>query len=386
MKKYTSYIENNYSNELLLIIELSKHKPDRGKINQLVTHTDFESFYALTLKHRIVSHVLHHAELINQIIPATYLDKLKKTKIEQAQRALNYTLYLIQIHEQFETQSIQHCFFKGPMLSLQLYDDIGVRNFGDIDILVEKQDAEKAKEIIEELNFECIYPKMKFTPKQQKVNYTISHHYHFKHRAKALDVELHWNISNPKSYVGIETSEILRFSDNIHVSNRILPYISHIQNLVYLSAHGAIHQWYRLFWLKDFSVLLNKSTEKEIEEAWELSKKLKLENCFIQACCMCNLFYDIIIPKSIPLKIDILKVPVQSIFMGELKQQGIKGMFQFIFYRLKLKKNLKYNFDLIFRLRTHLSDWEIIKLPDYFFFLYYLLRPFILAYRLFIKK
>jgi len=386
VKKYTSYIENTYSKELLLIIELSKHEPDRGKINQLVAHVDFESFYALTIKHRMVSHVLHHTELISNTIPASYLEKLKKTKIEQAQRALNYMLYVIQIHEQLEIQSIKHCFFKGPMLSLQLYDDIGMRNFGDIDILVEKQDAEKAKEIIEELNFKCIYPKIKLTPKQQKVNYTISHHYHFKHRAKALDVELHWNISNPKSYVGIETSEILSFSDNINVSNRILPYISHIQNLVYLAAHGAIHQWYRLFWLKDFSVLLNKSTEKEIEEAWKLSKKLHLENCFIQACCMCNLYYDIIIPKSIPLKIDLLKVPVQSIFIGELKQQGIKGMFRFIFYRLKLKRNLNYNFDLIFRLRTHLSDWEIIKLPDFFFFLYYLLRPFILAYKLFIKK
>jgi len=75
-----------------------------------------------------------------------------------------------------------------------------------------------------------------------------------------------------------------------------------------------------------------------------------------------------------------------SIATTELKQQGLIGKMRFVFYRIGLKKDLKYYFDLIYRLRTHYTDWSLMKLPDYMFFLYYLLRPVFLLLKVFRKK
>jgi len=84
----------------------------------------------------LISHILKHSEYLSSIIPAEFIQKLKQEKIEQLKKALNYTNYIIQSHELFVENNIPHCFFKGPLLSFELYGDVGYRNFGDIDILV----------------------------------------------------------------------------------------------------------------------------------------------------------------------------------------------------------------------------------------------------------
>jgi len=381
MMDFSNYIEKNFSNELKLILLLSQEELNPTDFDKKSKQIDWDIFYKLVIKHRLISHILKHSEYLSNIIPAEFIQKLKQEKIEQSKKALNYTNYLIQIHDLFVENNILHCFFKGPLLSFELYGDVGYRNFGDIDVLVNKVDVERAKGIIEGLRFVCIYPRIKFSERQKNVNYSISHHYHFTN--KVIDIELHWSITNPKSFFGIESSEIITNSTTINISNRDIPYISETMNFVFLAAHGSIHQWYRLFWIKDFSVLLSKSGSEKIMNAWEFSKKLKLEKCFWQACQLAHIIYKSEIPDTIELKKNdsYILIPLKSIGINDLKQQGIIGRIKFVFYLLKLKVSWKYYFDLVYRLRTHLTDWEKLKLPDSLFFMYYILRPFLLFFK-----
>ena len=387
MNRFIDYINNHFSTELKLLIFLSQDKINNNQ-DFNTSGVNWNTFIDLCKKHRLVSHVLKHSTFLANNMPVAYYEKLIEIRLEHSKKSLNYAVHAIRIHQKFAEQKINHLYFKGPLLSLELYKDIGYRNFGDIDILVDKADVEKAKDLIEELDFICIYPKIKLTKRQQKINYSISHHYHFKHPTQDAHIELHWSITNPKSFYGKDSGDILSTSRKLKVSNFDLPYISEVDNLAYLAAHGSIHQFYRLFWLKDFSEILSISDEKEIIKAWELSKKLKLKKCFIQAVALANIIYFSEIPdfakKSI--KNALVMVPIRSIENTDLKQRGIVGKIQNILYRITLKPSLKYYFELIYRLRTHLSDWELLKLPKGFFFLYYFLRPFLLTYQNLKKK
>ena len=388
MKQYIKYIEDRFSNELKLLISLSQNEIDVDFITGILSEINWDLFVQLVLKHRLVSHILKHSNFLAENIPIPAYEKLIEIRLEHSKRALNYAIHAIRIYQKFTENNISHCFFKGPLLSLELYGDIGYRNFGDIDILVEKKDIETAKSTIEDLDFKCIYPKLDLSEKQKQINYCISHHYQFTHPVQAIHVELHWSITNPKSFFGLETEEIISSSSKLKVSNYELPYISTIENLVYQAAHGSIHQWYRLFWLKDFSELLLKYSNDEIKNAWVLSKELKLEKCFWQACILSHLIYKIDLPDFINFRINknLIKIPLNSIHINDLSQQGLKGKIKFVFYRLQMKPDFKYYFELIYRLRTHLSDWELLKLPKHLFFLYYLLRPFLLVFKFLFRK
>ena len=388
MKQYKKYIAQRFSDELKLLIYLSQDDISNSRFKGNLNNIDWKEFTRLVIKHRLVSHVLKHSKFLAEKIPIHTYEKLIELRLERSKTSLNFAIHVIRIFQKFEENQIKHCFFKGPLLSLELYKDVGYRNFRDIDVLVEQKNVEKAKTIIEDLGFDCIYPAFQLTTKQQKVNYKLSHHYHFIHPVQATQVELHWNITNPKSFYNKKTKDIIANSREIKVSNYSLPYLSKIDNIVYQASHGSIHQWYRLFWLKDFSVLISNTSPEDIKKAYELSKKLNLSKSFIQACLLSNLIYKVEIPDfqtKIPNR-NLIKTPLKSICTTDLSQKGIGGKLKLVLYRIQIKPNLKYHFNLIYRLRTHLSDWEIVSLNDTFFFLYYLLRPFLLVYKSLIKK
>jgi hypothetical protein len=388
MNQSKNDIEKEFSNELKLLIFLSQDELKSHTYEGNLDKIDWKVFLDLSLKHRLISHVLKHSTFLAEYFPIPTYEKLIDFRLQHSKKSLHYAIHAIRIYQKFIENDIAHCFFKGPLLSLELYNDIGYRNFRDIDFLVEEKDAEKAKAIIEELDFKCIYPKIKLSEKQKRINYSISHHYHFIHPIQSIDIELHWSITNPKSFFGVDSKDVISNSRKLNVSHYELPYISRIENLVYQAAHGSIHQWYRLFWLKDFSVLISKTSEKEISDAFELSVKLNLDKTFIQACELSKMLYKVAIPdiSTFKIKESLIKIPLKSIKSTDLSQRGIKGKLGFVFYRLSLKKDFNYYRDLIYRLRTHLIDWEMIKIKDSFFFLYYILRPFLLVYRFLFRK
>lgn len=388
MNTTRKHIKQKFPDELRLLIYLSQDSIENRPFDGDLTNIDWEEFLNLVIKHRLTSHVLKHAKFLAENFPIPAYEKLMEIRLERSKISLNFAIHAIRIYQKFEEHKIKHCFFKGPLLSMELYNDVGFRNFRDIDVLVEQKDVEKAKLIIEELGFDCIYPKFQLSAKQQKANYSISHHYHFKHPAQITQVELHWNITNPKSFYGIETKEIIKNCRKIKISNYSLPYISKIDNLVYQAAHGSIHQWYRLFWLKDFSVILANSSAEYLEKAYEKSKQLKLGRSFMQACYLSGLLFntDSSILKHQTVKSRLIKTALHSIRTTDLNQRGVGGKLKLVLYRLHIKPTFKYHFDLLFRLRTHLTDWGIIRLNDRLFFLYYLLRPFLLIYKFVFKK
>ena len=388
MTSKAQHIISQYPVELQLILFLSQdHLSGEAieKIKRLEKQADWTLFFALAKKHRLISHITRSASLLKPEIKK----QVNTTHKALSKKALLYSKHLISIHQILKKEHIPHTFFKGPLLSLSLYHDIGFRDYRDLDILVPLSWIEVAKRRIQEQGFEMHAPSLELTPKQRKINYSISHHYHLRKPDDSTEIELHWNLTNPRSYLPLPTEKLIAESENIEIAQNRLPYLSKEANLVFLAAHGAIHQWYRLFWLKDFSEMLRQSRTEEIEQAHTLAEKLKLEKTFAQGCMLSNILYNNPVPDCITLKKDtafLTHCALRAIADKDLRQQGIRGKIKFLGYRLHLKPDRHYFFSLLFRLRTHYSDWEVLPLPNSLFFLYYWLRPLILFYKFLRKK
>ncbi len=392
MKNQLQHIISEFSNELQLLILLSQHDLNKAEIEKIETLeklVDWKLFLELAQKHRLISHIVKQTKQYPNILKSEIKKQLNEVQLGLSRKALLYSQYVLKIHDGLNQKNIPHTFFKGPLLSLELYKDIGFRDYRDIDLLVPRSHIENARKIIQEFGFVMLAPKKTLSNKQKKINYTISHHYHLTKPNTPIEVELHWNLTNPKTYLPLETQKIIADSFDIEIAEYKVPYISKPANITFLAAHGSIHQWYRLFWLKDFSKIIRQSSDEEIYKAWELSKKNKLERTFKQASTLSNLLYKTETPQYID-KIDhtnsLIQDAIKSISNKDLRQQGIGGKIKFVLYRLKLKPSINYYISLLFRLRTHFTDWEIFPLPNYLFFLYYILRPFILMYKFLNRK
>jgi hypothetical protein len=381
MKELFQSYRKNYPNELSLLIEALK-ADEYFDISHFFKAMQIDEKYLFQLisRHKIIGYVFR--------ILSTHLSEQTKGKItiqykEHSHHTLKFVRQLILVSQKLDNWDLPYIAFKGPVLSQMLYNDPLVKNSVDLDFWVPLDHLETCHKALNEAGYRRVKPSH-LTPKQQEKNYSISHHYTYVHQTDRVVIELHWNITNPFSLLPLTFQEAYNSHIHVNLHNHKIKTLSYVHYLLYLAVHGSIHRWSRLTWLKDFSELLKLSTEKQQEEVFRMAKKLQLEKPVKQAFWLAYTIFDIslrdMILKKHPVKRSFFYIdPFKSLnkSTNRLSKEKLPGLF----YKWHIRQNSKYRFSLFFRLRTHFTDWEIIKLPDKLFFLYYLLRPFFLVFR-----
>lgn len=382
MPELESFIKP-FSNELRLLLFLCGVETEQVSFEQL----NWTRFGVLARKHRIVGHLLKNAET-KRILPVFVYEELKENQRINSAKALNSASEISKINQLLSQEKVAHLFFKGTVLSVEIYDDPGFRDFKDIDVLVCRKDVERVCRLLKGMGYELIEPSFFLTNRQKRENYSISHHYHLIQKEKKIQIELHWRLSNPHAYVPIPPEELLASPAFISLGDKNIPCLRDVENLVFLAAHGAIHQWYRLFWLIDFYKLIKKTEEEILKKAWDLSKSLNLDHAFLQAHELIHMLFGLEKANFMKGEVNskLLVYVQQSIGKTELRARGTTGKLNFLYYRFLLKSDFRHVGEFLFRLRTHYTDWEIVRLPDRLFFLYYILRPLLLLYKGIRKK
>src|ERR1051325_2480634 len=100
-------------------------------------------------QHRLLPLLYHHLNATSpQKVPAPILDALKQSFIKNSQMGLYLFSELRRLLRLFEDQGIAAAVFKGPVLAAAAYGDIGLRQTGDIDILIEPGAFAAAKQLL----------------------------------------------------------------------------------------------------------------------------------------------------------------------------------------------------------------------------------------------
>jgi len=369
-----------YSPELRLLIDLSafgskSRETARGPDELQII--DREHFASLITSHKLASLVFPQLSELKEYMPEKIYQKIKNTNLRHTRRSLVQIEQTIHLQQLLDQEKIPAIFFKGIVLSQRLYGNPASKNSIDIDLLMPLEHVARATRLLQDKGYRMTYPAITMTPRQTRMNYRISHHYGFHHPQKGVHLELHWNLTNPRSLLPLYFKELHERSETIDLNGHPARTLSDEDYLIYLAVHGAKHQWYRLNWLLDFSTMLSQTGNNTQEKARQQLKKLKLEKCWQQACLMSHLIYGM--PEnSEQLKTDklsesMVQKPLDA--LGALKSTEAIDKLKNMPYQLSLRTALAYKFNLLFRLRTHHTNWAQMPLPDSLFFLYYPLRP-----------
>src|SRR6266487_5173379 len=84
-----------------------------------------------------------------ETVPERVAAKLKEEFVGNSCAALHLMSELLRITKTLEGSGICAVGFKGPLLSLSAYGEIGLRQFGDLDILIKEQDFRRARSLLE---------------------------------------------------------------------------------------------------------------------------------------------------------------------------------------------------------------------------------------------
>jgi hypothetical protein len=320
-------------------------------------------------------------KLVPDKIPSTIMEKLKNFSFKNGIRNLYILNFVLNTILFFKKKNIAAIPFKGLITAQDLYGDIGLRFFSDIDLLVKKNKAREAWLLLNKKGFK---PELNLNPQQIKKYIAIEDNIGFFHAKKNITLELHWEMSgiylpNPLSFEDIENR-----LTNITIEKQKIKNFSSEDLLLYLCIHGAKHGWEYLEQVCSISELLKKKKELNWTLIQMLSAQWRCTNVLLLGLNLAKILFNAPVPDEMNLKITENKI------IRELSESVLNNMFsnqhnsqfslrykRFRDFHIKIKDNFSdktlYLARLIFRPTK--KEWLYFPVGAHLSFIHYFLRP-----------
>ena len=187
-------------------------------------------------------------------VPDPIMKELKEFLQTNARKNLFAISELLRILNLLEEKGIKAIPFKGPVLTSILYGNPGLRCYGDLDILIPKNDFLLATEIICNNGY---FPTIPFAspPPEAKI-FRANCEYSFFRSLPEVHLEIHWGIAPSWFFSSIDFEPWWDRVEQISLGGGNIPSLS-VEILVFtLCVHGAKHLWSNLKWTSDLARLI----------------------------------------------------------------------------------------------------------------------------------
>lgn len=377
---------------LLLILEDRLYDSKNEEIIKVCSKgVDWNTFKCLAIRHKVL--LLVYGVLKNNYVnhvPESLLVDMKNIFMVNSARNLYFTAFFHKIIEYFNINGI-HCVpLKGPVISEQLYGDIILRSFSDLDILVPEKQAYQAFNILIDKGFT---PELDLNESQFDSYMNSEDHIILFTENRKIIVELHWELSARYLSKPFTFEQIRSQLQEYNFSGKTISTFSHEDLLVYLCLHGSKHIWETLELLYLVANLLK--FDLDWNRVLTLSKTTFCYKKLLLGLSLCKRFFnchlpeeiqDLIVsdPKTNELEeyvILLLLDPVENHLWDISKSKFTKYQFAALD---KFQDKIRYLFFIV--LTPTNNDWASISLSSRLSFLYYLIRPFRLFQNLLRQK
>ncbi len=352
---------------------------------------DWNSFVSLVEHHRVTALVQQALKRFGaQIIPEAVTDILKERRLRKARETLSRTGLLIRILRAFKKKGIQVLPFKGPVLSQQAYGALGIRHVGDLDIMVAPDQVMAAQEVLLGQGLMRSDPEFGLTRKQALDYIRNNHHFGFFFREHEIRVELHWRLGQRYIYP-FEFDALWGSRSIISIMDAEVEILSPEHNMLLLCAHGAGHSWFRLFWVNDIARLLTQPDVIDWESLISIARRLGTARMVAEGVVLANRFLGSPMPKPVSLVASedsgVERIVRMASYLLCRPDGPSYKPFSYPYITSKihgalLRSDLRYKTAFVaLHMRSGYGDWDKLPLPDVFFPLYYLTRPFFWFFR-----
>lgn len=358
----------------------------RTRLRELVANgLDWARLIELAKAHGLRPLLFRHLEqTLGPTLPRQVFSQLWVYQEQLA--AKNHRMYeeMLAIVALFACEGIPVLPLKGPMLALQAYRDLTLREFGDLDLLVPIEHRARARQLLAERGYVSFFP-ITIAAEQSLLRSPIHYHIALK---RELMVELHWKTDAEFAIEPTNDPSWWSSLGRARVDETEVRSLAPHEQVLALCLHGSKHHWSSLHWLVDIAALLD--ANPGLDWAWVLAKtdalragrRLALGLLLLRDPMRCQL----------PATVDAWLAGHAS--MQTLADEIALGWFELpvrpIGVWRRLRRNLSLHETLPARLRhianvilrPSLAEWSRWPLPRPLFFLYLPLR----AWRLIAKR
>lgn len=317
----------------------------------------------------------------SRAVPAALLSHLQDRFRRNAISNLLLTSEMTAVLSLLNSWRIAAIPFKGPTLAAIAYGDLALRQFGDVDILVHKKDAGRARGTLISKGYR---PELSLTQRQEKAYIAANCEFGFRNQ---IYLEIQWELV-PKSYSLLINDDVMwRRVEHILVEDVLAPTLSSEDLLLILCVHGTKQSWSRLSWVTDVAELLRARSNMDWEYVMERARGCGAERLLLLGLHLANKFLGAALPDSITQRVSADSSIAR--LAGQVRERLFRDcgnaprvLRDSMFYiRARERISDRIRCGIRMTMAPSASDVTFLQLPSLLFFLYYLLRPIRLIWK-----
>jgi len=367
-------------NELIRLVARRDLNGDmRTELRHLVQHEiNWDYLFATAQAHGLLP--LLHKHLTSaaaDLIPNHFLSRLKRDSIANSQNVLHLIAKQLRVYKLFKQNNISVALFKGPLLAQTAYGELSLRQAGDIDVLINRQDFDQARTLLESLGYE-MSPRL--TP-AQLISHLNNHcELQFMRDEWFTVVDLHWDLA-PRSFVfKLHASEVMSRLQSVSLAGTSVETFSAEDLVLYLSMHGAKHLWRRLEWIASLAESIRAIPDLNWGLLVQRAEQAYAARMLALGLRLVEKFSDVQVPAHVLANVDADGAMLRM--SAQVREQlfntfGAAGSTETNLYNLRVMDRKRDA--LLSALRAifvpTLPDWQALALPAPLHSLYYAFRP-----------
>ena len=348
---------------------------------------DWDYLIQLTLRHELMPLLYWQLHTISPgTVPQAYLSQLRNVFQANAAHNLFLTTELCKVFNLYQSQGIPALAYKGPALAVSAYGDLKLRQFGDLDLLIRKEDVPKAVEL---LIAEGYTSKLPLADVRAADRVQEDYHDMFVHPDRQIMLEIHWGFSPPGQSFKFEFDQLLERAAPVTLNRKPILTLSAEDLLVILCVHASKHfgDCEKLKWMCDIAALIDAQQE---QLDWEKVISRAGESKSLRRLFLNLLLVNDLLGTSLPPEIlrQARSDRTAKILIKRMRKQlfenppVIYGPMAKHFFNLLMKDSWQDQMRYALPFMTpNATDLTHTPLPGYLHFLHYLIRPIRLAKR-----
>jgi hypothetical protein len=202
-----------------------------------------------TVRRNAIGPLVHASLPPTATLPAGLREELAaiagRTRLENLAR----TRELLRIVDVLESAGIPALPYKGPVLAQLAYGDVGLRRFGDLDVLVARRDVPAAIRAMGELGYRSLQP---ISERKLRALIRSGHDWALVDE-HGNAVEVQWSVASRAHAVPRGVEALIARARTVSIGGREVRSLDPTDQVLVLALHGGIHLWVRLSWVCDMA-------------------------------------------------------------------------------------------------------------------------------------
>jgi hypothetical protein len=187
------------------------------------------------------------ARLPDPLVPRDILARLQTRSERNGIRNLEQSAELLRLLGRLDQAGIEAVPYKGPVLAAEVYGDVALREFVDLDILVDPHQVLKAVRLLEDDGYR---PHHALTPRQERFLLRTGHDRKLI-RDDRFVVEIQWALADSTHVLPRNLGPMFRRARPVSLGGSSVRTFSPEDTFLVLCVHASLHFWERLAWVCD---------------------------------------------------------------------------------------------------------------------------------------